>query len=82
MFCSLDDAEDDRDFEDSSVITLTDEDGNDTRFEFADLIKFLGNEYVVLIPCEDGEVGVVILQVESDGGDTENYIQLMNRCCR
>ena len=74
LFGSLDDAEDDRDSNDSSVITLTDEDGNDTRFEFADLIKFLGNEYVVLIPCEDGEAGVVILQVESDGGDTENYI--------
>lgn len=74
LFGSLDDAEDDGDSDDSSVITLTDEDGNDTRFEFADLIKFLGNEYVVLIPCEDGEAGVVILQVESDGGDTENYI--------
>ena len=74
LFGSLDDAEDDGDSDDSSVITLTDEDGNDTRFEFADLIKFLGNEYVVLIPCEDGAAGVVILQVESDGGDTENYI--------
>ena len=74
LFGSLDDAEDDGGSDDPSVITLMDEDGNDTRFEFVDLIKFLGNEYVVLIPCEDGEAGVVILQVESDGGDTEDYI--------
>ncbi len=38
LFGSLDDAEDDGDSDDPSVITLTDEDGNDTRFEFADLI--------------------------------------------
>lgn len=59
--------------EDPTIITLTDQDGEDVRFKFVDLIKFQGNEYVVLIPQEDLEDGVLILMVESDDGQ-ENYL--------
>lgn len=78
LFDPLDDVEDDDYSDESSVITLTDVDGNQTKFEFVDLIEFWGNKYVALIPCEDGEASVVIFQVESDSGDTENYIPVVD----
>ena len=73
LFGSLDDSDDDDD-DDSSIITLTDQNGVDTKFEFADLIKYQGNEYVVLIPLDDSEDGVLILMLEDGNDDQENYL--------
>lgn len=74
LFGSDDNSHDDGK-DDASIITLTDENGEDTKFEFVDLIKFLGEEYVVLLPCENDEEGVLILMVESDKeSDTESYL--------
>ncbi len=56
---------------DDNIIVLTDDQGNDVRFEFLDLIEFEGEEYVVLLPEEGDEV--VILRVESTDDDTESY---------
>ena len=65
----------DQENEDASIITLTDENGVDTKFELVDLIKFLGDEYVVLLPQEDSEEGVVILKVDSgEDDDVESYL--------
>lgn len=75
------DLEDD-DFDDnlSNIVTLNDEDGNEIRFEFLDLIEYNDKEYVVLLPVdEDGENDdgeVVILQLEDDGEDTESYVSV------
>ena len=60
----------------SNIVTLTDEDGEAVNFEFLDLIAYEGEEYVVLLPVdddedEDGEV--VILHVQANGGDDEEY---------
>ncbi len=63
---------------DSTIITLTDDEGMEVDFEFADLIKFQEDEYVVLIPCEDGEQGVMILQVDYSDGEIENYLLVEN----
>ena len=73
LFGIDDDSNDVAPEEDPTIITLTDQDGEDVRFEFVDLIKFQGNEYVVLIPQEDGEDEVLILMVESDDGQ-ESYL--------
>lgn len=59
--------------EESNVIVLNDEDGNEIQFEFLDLIEYENDEYVVLIPPDDDSV--VILKVETDkDNDTENYV--------
>lgn len=59
--------------EETNVITLNDEDGNDVEFEFLDLIEYAGEEYIVLIPPEDDSV--VILKIEADEeSETEDYI--------
>lgn len=60
-----------------NIIILNDEDGNEVKFEFLDLIKYSGEEYVVLLPVEEDEDAdeVVILKVEDPGSeDEESYI--------
>lgn len=57
-------------------IVLNDETGNEVEFEFLDLIEYQGEEFVVLLPCDEAdEAGeVVILKLEdSDDEDTESY---------
>jgi len=60
-----------------NIILLNDEDGNDVKFEFLDLIEYSGEEYVVLLPAEEGENAdeVVILKVEdTESEDEESYV--------
>lgn len=57
-------------------IILNDEAGNEVEFEFLDFIEYQGEEFVVLLPCDEtDEVGeVVILKFEdTDDEDTESY---------
>ena len=66
-----------------NIVTLKDEDGNDVKFEFLDLIDYEGEEYVVLLPAEEAEDAepeeVVILQLEKDpdeNSDEETYVSV------
>ena len=58
--------------EEVSILTLTDENGVDTNFEYLDCIELEGVEYLVLMP-EDSEE-LVILQVEPVDEENENYL--------
>ena len=64
--------------EESSILTLTDENGVDTEFEFLDCIEYEGKEYLVLIPTEEGADEIVILEVEPVDEENENYIAVEN----
>ena len=61
--------------ESDNIIILNDEDGNEVKFEFLDLIELDNEQYVVLLPYveageeDDGEV--VILRLEDTDEDTE-----------
>lgn len=58
-----------------NIIILTDEDGKDEHFEFLDLIEYENEEFVVLLPIDEGSDEVVILKVEQNQiGDEETYI--------
>ena len=60
-----------------NIILLNDEEGNQVKFEFLDLIEYGGEEYVVLLPAEEGDDAdeVVILKVEdTDSEDEESYV--------
>ena len=63
-----------------NIIVLNDEDGNEVKFEFLDLIELDSEEYVILLPTDetDDEPGeVVILQVEdTDSEDEESYVSV------
>ena len=50
--------------EESSTITLTDENGQDVTFDYLDCLEYEGKEYLVLMPAEDDSNEVVILEVE------------------
>ena len=58
--------------EDESILTLTDENGVETEFEYLDCIEYEGKEHLVLLPVESDEI--VILEVEPVDEENENYI--------
>ena len=60
--------------EESSLLILTDENGNDAEFEYLDCIEYLGKEYIVLIPAEEDASEIVILEVQPVDEELENYV--------
>ena len=79
----LEDAEENFDGEElDNIIILNDEEGNEVKFEFLDLIDLDDEEYVVLLPVteegEEEEGEVVILKVEDtdDDSDEESYVSI------
>ena len=67
-----------------NIVTLNDEEGNEIKFEFLDLIELEGEEYVILLPLteegeEEEEGEVVILQIEDnddENSEEESYISV------
>lgn len=60
--------------EESSILTLTDENGQDVDFEYLDCLEYQGIEYLVLMPADQPETEIVILQVEPVDEENENYL--------
>ena len=60
--------------EEESILTLTDEKGNDIDFEYLDCIEYRGKEYLVLMPVDTVETEIVILEVEPVDEENENYL--------
>ena len=62
--------------EEVSVLTLTDENGEDVDFEYMDSIEYEGKEYLILTPMEDESGEIVILEIEPVDEETENYLSV------
>ena len=60
--------------EEVSILTLTDENGQDVNFEYLDCIDYNGVEYLVLMPEDENDNEVVILAVEPVDEENENYL--------
>ena len=60
--------------EEASTLTLTDENGVDTEFEYLDCVEYDGKEYLLLLPLDDEESGIVILEIEPVDEENENYL--------
>ena len=60
--------------EEVSILTLTDENGNDVNFEYLDCIDYEGKEYLCLMPEEEDANEIVILEVEPVDEENENYL--------
>lgn len=60
--------------EEMNIITLTDENGVDTEFEYLDVIEYQGNEYLILMPADENSSEIVILLIEPVDEETENYL--------
>lgn len=67
-----------------NVITLNDENGEEVKFEFLDMVELDGEEYAVLLPIEESENEnpedpgeLVILKVEdTDSDEEESYVSV------
>ena len=62
--------------EEAATLTLTAENGVDTDFEYLDCIEYEGKEYLILLPLDDEENGIVILEVEPVDEELENYLSV------
>ena len=60
--------------EEVSILTLTDENGQDTDFEYLDCIEYQGKEYLVLMPADEMATEIVIREVEPVDEENENYL--------
>ena len=60
--------------EETSILTLTDENGEDIDFEYLDCLTYQGKEYLVLMPAEEESSEIVILEVEPVDDENENYL--------
>ena len=62
--------------EEVELLTLTDENGVDVEFEYLDSIDYEGKEYIVLLPADENDNEVLILEVEPVDEETENYVSV------
>ena len=62
--------------EESGILTLTDEDGQEVDFEYLDSVDYDGKEYLVLMPADQAETQIVILEVEPVDEANENYLSV------
>lgn len=65
-----------------NIVVLNDEDGNEIRFEFLDLIEYESEDYVVLLPVleegeeDDGEVVILKVDDSEENSEEESYISV------
>ena len=62
--------------EESNLLTLTDENGVDTTFEYLDVIEYQGKEYLFLLPVDDESGEILILEIEPVDEENENYLSI------
>ena len=60
--------------EEENIITLTDEHGNETQFEYLDVIEYQGKEYLILMPADEESSEIIILEIEPVDEENENYL--------
>lgn len=60
--------------EEESILTLTDEHGDEIQFEYLDCIEYEGKEYLVLMPVDEESNEIVILEIQPVDEENENYI--------
>ena len=60
--------------EEQNILTLTDENGVETAFEYLDVIEYEGNEYLILMPADEESDEIVILLIEPVDEENENYL--------
>ena len=60
--------------EEQNILTLTDENGNETAFEYLDVIEYKGEEYLILMPADEESDEIVILLIEPVDEENENYL--------
>ena len=65
--CGHDD--DEMDEMETGIITFVDDEGNDVRFEILDVITLDEKEYLVVLPIDEVDSGVLILEIKQEDGE-------------
>lgn len=60
--------------EETEILTLTDENGVETDFEYLDCLTYQDKEYLILMPAMEEATEIVILEVEPVDEENENYL--------
>ena len=63
--------------EETSVLTLTDENGEEMEVYYLDCIEYNGKEYLALNPSDEENV-IVFLEVEPVDEENENYLTVLD----
>jgi len=50
-------------------ITFVDDEGNDVRFEILDVVTLDEKEYLVVLPVDETDSGVLILEIKQEDGE-------------
>ena len=53
----------------TGIITFVDDEGNDVRFEILDVITLDEKEYLVVLPIDEVDSGVLILEIKQEDGE-------------
>lgn len=62
--------------EESNLLTLTDENGNEAVFEYLDVIEYQGKEYLFLMPADEESTEIIIMEIEPVDEENENYLAI------
>ncbi len=62
--------------EEDNIVTFVDENGEEITFEYLDCIEYEGKEYLCLLPAEEENNEIVILEVEPIDEENENYLAI------
>lgn len=60
----------------SALLTLTDDEGNEIEFELLDVIEYEDEEYIILIENDEDAEEVVILKINAIDDETEEYVSI------
>ena len=60
--------------EEESILTLTDENGDEIQFEYLDCIEYEVKEYLILMPLDEESNEIVILEIQPVDEENENYV--------
>ena len=61
----------------TGILTFVDDEGNDVRFEILDVVTLDEKEYLVVLPVDETEGGVLILEIKQEDGE-EVYDTVMD----
>ena len=62
--------------EESNILVLTDENGEDVEFEYLDSVGYEGKEYLILMPADENSSEIIILEVQPVDEENENYLSV------
>ena len=53
----------------TGILTFVDDEGNDVKFEVLDVVTLDEKEYLVVLPVEEEDSGVLILEIKQEDGE-------------